>query len=252
MRTGHQGEFQLVPSATLSHNAANGLPAAAGADGDVRDPGLSQDAVARLAATALSGMNACAADLRTARDALACGDPTDPPAAWSPAASRTTVGLVLHGTFIDYCVPGGPAYLSGVLDPRDEIVRIDGQVPPPAAPPPRHRAAAPRRCPVAPPRRRRAAQPRRAAPPPPHGALTLRGQAPTEATIAPLLRGEDLPDTRVTVTVAKQGGFNHQARPRRPAAAIVRGTLTAAARVCAGGDAGAGAQGPARGRLPRL
>eukprot|EP00282_Hemiselmis_andersenii_P011364 CAMPEP_0114118918 /NCGR_PEP_ID=MMETSP0043_2-20121206/5837_1 /TAXON_ID=464988 /ORGANISM="Hemiselmis andersenii, Strain CCMP644" /LENGTH=385 /DNA_ID=CAMNT_0001211437 /DNA_START=12 /DNA_END=1166 /DNA_ORIENTATION=- len=40
---------------------------------------------------------------------------------------RTTVGLSLYGTRVDYVVPGGPAQLSRQLGKHDEILMVDGR-----------------------------------------------------------------------------------------------------------------------------
>ncbi len=40
--------------------------------------------------------------------------------------ARTTVGLTLFGSKVDYVVPGGPAHLSQLLEKNDEIIAVDG------------------------------------------------------------------------------------------------------------------------------
>lgn len=40
---------------------------------------------------------------------------------------RTTVGLSVYGTFVDYVVPGGPAQLCQQLQKKDEIIMVDGR-----------------------------------------------------------------------------------------------------------------------------
>jgi len=42
------------------------------------------------------------------------------------AGPNSTLGIVLNGTTIDFMIPGGPAHEEEVLEPRDEILEVDG------------------------------------------------------------------------------------------------------------------------------
>ena len=45
----------------------------------------------------------------------------------SQKQARTTVGLTVFGTRVDYLVPGGPAHLCQMLDKGDEITAVNGR-----------------------------------------------------------------------------------------------------------------------------
>jgi hypothetical protein len=44
----------------------------------------------------------------------------------STAGPNSTLGIVLNGTAIDFMIPGGPAHEEEVLEPKDEILEVDG------------------------------------------------------------------------------------------------------------------------------
>ena len=44
----------------------------------------------------------------------------------SMGGPNSTLGIVLNGTMIDFMIPGGPAHEEEVIEPRDEIVEVDG------------------------------------------------------------------------------------------------------------------------------
>ena len=46
----------------------------------------------------------------------------------STAGPNSTLGIVLTGTTIDFMIPGGPAHEEEVLEPKDEILEVDGVV----------------------------------------------------------------------------------------------------------------------------
>ena len=39
---------------------------------------------------------------------------------------KSTLGIVLNGTVIDFMIPGGPAHEEEVLEARDEVLEVDG------------------------------------------------------------------------------------------------------------------------------